>query len=76
MNKILNILLLTFFVLLASGALSKGYVYSYVTAIVACVAIIVKEDRYPKFHHKYTKKWFVLIVCGIALFMYYFEYVK
>ena len=76
MKKIMNIILLTFFVLLASGAFSKGYVYSYVAAIIACASIIVKEDRYPKFHDKYIKKWFVLIICVIAFFIYYFEYTK
>ena len=76
MKKVMNILLLTFFVLLASGAFSKGYVYSYVTAISACVAIIVKEDRYPKFNDKYIKKWVVFIICGVAFAIYYIEYAK
>lgn len=76
MKKILKIILLTFFVLLASGAFSKGYVTSYVAAIIACVALIVREDRYPIFNGKYIKKWLVSIVCGVALIIYYLEFTR
>jgi hypothetical protein len=76
MKKIMQILLLTFFVLLAAGAFSNGYVYSYVAAISACVAIIVKESRYPKFNDTHIKKWVVFIVCVVAFAIYYVEYAK
>ena len=73
MKNKFDIALFAIFVLIASGAFSKGYFYSYVLAIIACVAIIVNEERYPRLRGNHLKKWLVLMLCGITFLAYYFE---
>lgn len=70
MKKIGFILFLTLLVLLAAGAINKGYWIAYAALVSTCVALIVKKDRYLKISTNQSAKTaivFVLTLVSICL---------
>ena len=74
MKKFGFLLLLTFFVLLAVGAYSKSYWYSYGGFVLVCVALIVDQRRYqPLSISPRAKPIVVLLLAVLSMVLLHFQ---